>query len=78
MFLYSVVLISNIGLITVETLTDEPNEKKPTFKKEPSSDNDEVTALDLIPPPNGTGDFNETGGYIFDDEKESVLVGKRS
>ena len=30
--LYSVSFISNIGLLTVEALTGEPNEKYPTFK----------------------------------------------
>ena len=34
-------LISNISLLTVEALTGEPNEKEPTFNKEPSPDNDE-------------------------------------
>ena len=56
--LSSVALISNIGLLTAEALTGEPNEKESTFNKEPSPDNDEVTALDLIPPPNGAGGFN--------------------
>ena len=31
--LSSVVLISNIGLLTAEVLTGEPNEKDPTFNK---------------------------------------------
>ena len=56
--LSSVALISNIGLLTAEVLTSEPNEKEPTFNEEPSPDNDEVTALDLIRPPNGARDFN--------------------
>ena len=29
--LYSVALISNIGLLTAEALSGEPNEKEPTF-----------------------------------------------
>ena len=76
LFLLSVALISNIGLLKAEALTGEPNEKEPTFNKEPSPDNDEVTALELIPPPNGSWDFNAIGGDIFDDSKEVVLVGK--
>ena len=76
MVFYSVALISNIGLLTTEALTGEPNEKDPTFNKEPSPDNDEFTALDLIPPPNGAGDFDGIGGQTFDDEKQVVLVGK--
>ena len=55
-------LIENIGLIAAEAITGEQNEKEPTFNKEPSPDNDEVTALDLIPPPNGAGTFNGIGG----------------
>ena len=56
-------LISNIGLLTAEVLTDEPNEKEPTFNEEPSPDNDEVIPpLDLIPPPNGAGGFNDIDG----------------
>ena len=57
-----VALISNIGLLTEEALTDEPNEKDPTFNEEPSIDNDEVKALELIPPQNGDGSFNYIGG----------------
>ena len=60
--LSSVALISNIGLLTAEALTGETNEKYPTFNKETSPNNDEVTALDLIPPPNGSGGFNDIGG----------------
>ena len=60
--LYSVALISNVGLLTAEALTGEPNEKEPTFNEEPSPDNDEDIALDLIPPPNGAGGFNGIGG----------------
>ena len=41
-----------------------------------SSDNDEVTALELIPPQNGAGFFNWIGGYTFDVAKEGVLVVK--
>ena len=55
-------LISNIGLLTAEALAGEPNEKEPTFNEEPSPDNYEVTALDLIPPRNGAGGFNDIGG----------------
>ena len=44
--------------------------------KKLSPDNDEVTFLDLIPPPNGTGIFNGVGGQTFDYAKEGVLVGK--
>ena len=55
-------LISNIGLLTAEKLTVEPNEKDPTFNEELSPDNYEVTALELIPPPNGAGTFNKIGG----------------
>ena len=60
--LSSVDLISNIYLLTEEALTGEPNEKEPTFNKEPSHVNDEVTSLDLIPPPNVDGGFNDIGG----------------
>ena len=60
--LSSVAWISNIGLPTAEALTGEPNEKEPTFNKEPSPDNNEVTDLYLIPPPNGAGIFNYIGG----------------
>ena len=74
--LYSVSLISNIGLLTSEALTGEPNEKELTFNNEPSTDNDEVTALYLIPYPNGSGYFNAIGGYTFYYAKEGVLVGK--
>ena len=60
--LYLVALISNIGLLTEEALAGEPNDKEPTFNKEPSPDNDEVTASGFIPPPNGAGGFNKIGG----------------
>ena len=60
--LHSVALISNIGLLTAEALTGEPNEKEYTFNKELSPDNNEVAALYLIPPPNGAGAFNKIGG----------------
>ena len=60
--LYSVALISNVGILTAEALTGEPNEKETTFNESPSPDNDEVIALDLIPPPNGAGEFNGIGG----------------
>ena len=62
LFLLSVALISNIGLLKEEALTFEPNKKKSTFNKEPSPDNDEVIVLDLIPPPNGAGLFDYIGG----------------
>ena len=32
--------------------------------------------MDLIPPPDGAGPFNAIVRYIFDYEKEGVLVGK--
>ena len=75
-FLLSVALISNIGLLRAEALTGEPNEEEPTFNKEPSPDNVKVTDLYLIPPPNVSGACNDICGYIFDDSKECVLVGK--
>ena len=55
-------LISNIGLLAAEAITGEPNEKEPTFNEEFSPDNDEVAALDLTPPTNGSVAFNEVGG----------------
>ena len=76
LFLLSVALISNIGLLTAEALTGEPNEEEPAFNKELSPDNVKVTALYLIPPTNGSGSCNYIGGYIFDYSKEGVLVGK--
>ena len=63
--LYSVKLISNMGLITAEALTGEPNDKDPTFNEGTSPDNDKVTALDLIPPPTGAEGFNDIGGQTF-------------
>ena len=66
----------DFGLLIEEALTGEPNQKEPTLNKEPSTDNDEVTALELTPPPNDTGAFHDIGGYIFDYAKEGVLVGK--
>ena len=69
--------ISNIGLLTEDALAGEPNEKQPTFNEEPFPDNDEVTALDWIPPPNSAGASNYIDGYIFYDTKEVVLVGKK-
>ena len=48
--------------LTSEALTGEPNHKEPTFNEETSPDNDEVTALEWIPPPNGAGGFNDIGG----------------
>ena len=56
--LSSVAFISNIGLLTAESLTGGPNYKYPTFDDEPSPDNDEFIALELIPPPNSSGAFN--------------------
>ena len=55
-------LISNIGLLPAEAIIGEPIEKEPNFNEEPSPDNDYVTALDLIPPPNGDRAFNVIGG----------------
>ena len=43
--LYSVALISKIGLLKAEALTGKPNEKEPTFNEEPSPDNDEVKTI---------------------------------
>ena len=43
--LSSVVLISNIGLLTAEALTGELNEKYPTFNEEPSPDNYKVETI---------------------------------
>ena len=40
LILYPVALISNIYLLTAESLTGEPNEKEPTFNDEPSPDNE--------------------------------------
>ena len=62
LFLSSMSLISNKDLLTSESHTGESNDKYPTFNKEPSHDNNEVTALDLIPPPNCAGDFYDIGG----------------
>ena len=45
MVLSSVALISNIGLLTAEELTSEPNEKDLTLNEEPSPDNDEVDTI---------------------------------
>ena len=55
-------MCTNIGLLTSEALTGEPNEKGPTFNEENSPNNDEVTDLDLIPPPNVSGGFIYIGG----------------
>ena len=60
--LSSVALISNIGLLIAEAVTDEPNEKYTTFNKEPSFDNDKFTALDFILILNGARAFNNNGG----------------
>ena len=62
LFSSSVALISNIILLTEETLNGELNYKEPTFNEEPSPDNDEATALELIPPPNGAWTFNDICG----------------
>ena len=51
-------LISNIGSLIEEALTDEPNDKDPTFNEETSPDDGEVKVLDLIALPNGAGKFN--------------------
>ena len=69
-------LISNIGLLTAYALTGEPKEKDPTFNKEPSPNNGEVSSLVLIPPPNGAGTFNDIGGEKLYDAKEVFLVGQ--
>ena len=45
MILSSLALISDIGLLTAEAITGEPNEKKPTFNKENLPDNDEVKTI---------------------------------
>ena len=45
LILSSLALISNIGLLTAEALTGEPNDKEPTFNKETSPDNDEVDTI---------------------------------
>ena len=45
LFLSSMDLVSNIGLLTADALTSEPNEKEPIFNKEPSTDNDEVKTI---------------------------------
>ena len=55
-------LISNIGLLTAEALTGEPNNKETVCNEETSPDNGEVTALDLNPLPNGAMAFNKIGG----------------
>ena len=60
--LSSVALISNIYLQIEEALTGKPIEKDTTFNREPSSDNGEVTALDLIAPKYCAGEFNGIGG----------------
>ena len=62
LLLSSVDLISIIGLLTVETLTREPNEKWPTFNEDLSADNDEFKALELIPSINGAGYFIDICG----------------
>ena len=54
--LSSVALISNICLLISEALTGEPNDKDPTFNKEPSADNDEFETI-LI---GNLCDFNKT------------------
>ena len=41
-----------------------------------SGDNNQVTFMDLTPPPNDYGYFNETYGYTFDDENYGALVCK--
>ena len=69
-------LISNISLLTAEALTGEPNYKEPTFNNEPSPDNYEATAFDLIPPPNGDGAFNAIGRYKCGFEKGDIFVRK--
>ena len=72
----TVSLISNIGLLIAEAITGEPNEKETTSNVDPVYDNDEVTALYLIPLPNDAGTFNAIGRYTFHFAKEVVLVEK--
>ena len=62
MFLSPVFLVENIGLLAAEAITGEPNYKEPTFNEETSPNNDEITALGFIPPPDGAGAFNDIGG----------------
>ena len=70
-------MVSNIVSLIAETLAGAPNEKEPTFNKEPSHNNDEVTDFDLIPTPNYAGSFNYISGYTFDGERRFFLVGKK-
>ena len=51
-----------IRYVTFFSTHDWNRSKEPTFNEEPSPDNDEVTALKLIPPQYGAGVFNEIGG----------------
>ena len=51
-----------IRYVTLFPTQDWNRSKEPTFNKEPSPDNAEVTALELIPPQYGAGEFNENGG----------------
>ena len=74
--LSSVALISNTGLLTAEALTGKPNDKELTLNEEPSPNNGEVTALDLIPPPNGAVAFNDIDREKFDDTNKVVLMVK--
>ena len=41
----SAALLSNIGLLTAEALTGEPNDIEPIFDEEPLPDNDEVETI---------------------------------
>ena len=45
MVLYSVALISNIVVLTAESISGEPNEKETTFNKEPLPINDEFQTI---------------------------------
>ena len=72
----SVALISNIYLLPEDTLNDEPNKKYPTFNRELSLNNGEVTALDLIPPRNCAEYVNGILGYTVNDTKEGVWLTK--
>ena len=67
MVVSSVDLVSNICLLIADKITDEPNEKGPTFNEEPSPDNDEFDNI-LV------GDF-----YVFDKTMVylRVLLGNR-
>ena len=59
--------VSDHSLFVIRYVTFFPTQdwnrsKESTFNEEPSPDNDEVTALELIPPQYGAGGFNGIGG----------------